>query len=499
MADAAGDEPHEHLAGARLGEVDLADASGAPNSSRTAALIFIGRDPTTGILLRRDGSRPRSAGTAPARAARAARGRHGGASAPSSRRSGARRSRAASATSPRATCSRRAAASTRSARRGTRATPASRSRSARPTRRSSTTAPAPSTSRARRRRGATACPTSCAASPRRATSRSPAAGTRCSATHELAVIPQTSTIASHLPRAVGVAFAIERAKKLGVECPWPSDARRRLQLRRRVAQPRDGAGGAEQRGAHRATRACRCRCSSSARTTASGSASRSPQGWVEQALRVAHAAALRVRRRRPTRSGARDGARARRLGPRAPPPGRPAPAHRALPQPRGRRRRDRLPLAAGDPRRLGRRPAARDRAPARGERRVERRAARRRLHSTPATGCARSPTRPPASRSSTRPRRSMRPLAPRTAPRRGALAGRRRERRAADARARDQRRARRRARARPARCSSSARTSPSRAASTASRAACRRASAPGASSTRCSTRRRSSGSRSAPR
>src|SRR6188472_2681526 len=30
--------------------------------------------------------------------------------------------------------------------------------------------------------------------------------------HDLSVIPQTSTIASHLPRAVGIAFAIERAK-----------------------------------------------------------------------------------------------------------------------------------------------------------------------------------------------------------------------------------------------------------------------------------------------
>ena len=35
---------------------------------------------------------------------------------------------------------------------------------------------------------------------------------------DLAVIPQTSTIASHLPRAVGVAFAIDRARKLGVAC-----------------------------------------------------------------------------------------------------------------------------------------------------------------------------------------------------------------------------------------------------------------------------------------
>ena len=42
--------------------------------------------------------------------------------------------------------------------------------------------------------------------------------------HDLTVIPQTSTIASHLPRAVGVAFAIERAKKLGVEQPWEPDS-----------------------------------------------------------------------------------------------------------------------------------------------------------------------------------------------------------------------------------------------------------------------------------
>lgn len=42
--------------------------------------------------------------------------------------------------------------------------------------------------------------------------------------HELAVIPQTSTIASHLPRAVGVAWSIARAKRLGTECAWPGDA-----------------------------------------------------------------------------------------------------------------------------------------------------------------------------------------------------------------------------------------------------------------------------------
>jgi 2-oxoisovalerate dehydrogenase E1 component len=40
----------------------------------------------------------------------------------------------------------------------------------------------------------------------------------------LEVIPQTSTIASHLPRAVGVAFGIERAARLGVPGAWPADS-----------------------------------------------------------------------------------------------------------------------------------------------------------------------------------------------------------------------------------------------------------------------------------
>jgi 2-oxoisovalerate dehydrogenase E1 component len=41
---------------------------------------------------------------------------------------------------------------------------------------------------------------------------------------DLAVIPQTSTIASHLPRAVGLAVALHRARRLGVPTPWPDDA-----------------------------------------------------------------------------------------------------------------------------------------------------------------------------------------------------------------------------------------------------------------------------------
>jgi 2-oxoisovalerate dehydrogenase E1 component len=41
---------------------------------------------------------------------------------------------------------------------------------------------------------------------------------------QLNVIPQTSTIASHLPRAVGLAFTLPRAAKLGLATAWPEDA-----------------------------------------------------------------------------------------------------------------------------------------------------------------------------------------------------------------------------------------------------------------------------------
>ena len=54
--------------------------------------------------------------------------------------------------------------------------------------------------------------------------------------HPLGIIPQTSTIASHLPRAVGIAFALERRRRLGLEPIGPADAICRGQLRRRLDQ-----------------------------------------------------------------------------------------------------------------------------------------------------------------------------------------------------------------------------------------------------------------------
>ena len=41
---------------------------------------------------------------------------------------------------------------------------------------------------------------------------------------DLHVIPTTSTIASHLPRALGLAFALDRGARLGVAARWPADA-----------------------------------------------------------------------------------------------------------------------------------------------------------------------------------------------------------------------------------------------------------------------------------
>lgn len=41
---------------------------------------------------------------------------------------------------------------------------------------------------------------------------------------DLHIIPQTSTIASHLPRAVGLGFALGLASRLGRATPWPDDA-----------------------------------------------------------------------------------------------------------------------------------------------------------------------------------------------------------------------------------------------------------------------------------
>ena len=161
----------------------------------------------------------------------------------------------------------------------------------------------------------------------------------------LRVIPQTSTIASHLPRAVGLAFALGNRAALA---PTALAGRRPrgLQLRRRLGEPLDGAGRA-QRGGVAPTAGCDCRCSWSARTTASGSTVRRRAGWRRRSRRLP---GIRVRRRgvdRAPTGSRRSRSRVDHVR-HAATAGAAAPADGAVPRPRRLRRRARLPLQRRD-------------------------------------------------------------------------------------------------------------------------------------------------------
>ena len=131
--------------------------------------------------------------------------------------------------------------------------------------------------------------------------------------HELAVIPQTSTIASHLPRAVGVAIAIDRARKLGVACPWPDDAIvvcsfGDASLNHATAQ------AALNTAAHAAHQHLPVPLLFVCEDNGIGISVPTPAGWVASALSSRAALRYETRRRRRSRRRARRCARARRLG-----------------------------------------------------------------------------------------------------------------------------------------------------------------------------------------
>ena len=162
--------------------------------------------------------------------------------------------------------------------------------------------------------------------------------------HGLAVIPQTSTIASHLPRALGVAFAIGRGKRLGVALDWPHDA---------LAVCTFGDASANHSTAQGAINAA-CYTAHSGlpvplllvcEDNGRGISVPTPQGWIEAtfssrpSLRYAQADGT------DPLGGARPHRRARRSRARHRATGAAAPAHGALPRPRRHRRRGRLSLA----------------------------------------------------------------------------------------------------------------------------------------------------------
>ncbi len=61
------------------------------------------------------------------------------------------------------------------------------------------------------------------------------------------VLPQTSTIASHLPKALGTAVAIEQARRIEHALPVPGRFDRDLFVRRRLGQPRHRADRVQRR------------------------------------------------------------------------------------------------------------------------------------------------------------------------------------------------------------------------------------------------------------
>ena len=130
------------------------------------------------------------------------------------------------------------------------------------------------------------------------------------------MIPQTSTIASHPPRAVGIAFAIERARELGVDCAWPLDAIvvcsfGDASLNHATAQ------AALNTAAHFAYQGVPLPILFVCEDNGLGISVPTPEAWVEQSLHGRPELAIeRVEGDEPE-ARARDGAGARRLGARA--------------------------------------------------------------------------------------------------------------------------------------------------------------------------------------
>ncbi len=158
--------------------------------------------------------------------------------------------------------------------------------------------------------------------------------------HGLAVIPQTSTIASHLPRAVGVAIAIDRARKLRVPSPWPSDAVvvcsfGDASLNHATAQ------AALNTAANVAFQQLPVPILFVCEDNGLGISVPTPAGWTGGRSPRTAAAPLRVRGRRRLGAGARDCGGAGGLGAADAAAGRAPPAHSPVSGPRRRRRRDR--------------------------------------------------------------------------------------------------------------------------------------------------------------
>ena len=175
----------------------------------------------------------------------------------------------------------------------------------------------------------------------------------------LHIIPQTSTIASHLPRAVGLGFALGLAEAQSRDTPWPEDAVVVCSFGDASAN-HSTAAGALNAAAYltHLRRACPvlfvCEDNGigiSTRTPRAGPRRRSSSSPASRTS-TQTATGRSISRRDRGGTGHRTVSTLAR---------RAAPEHRPLHGPRGLGRRDRLPLAGGDPGRLRARPSARAR------------------------------------------------------------------------------------------------------------------------------------------
>lgn len=102
---------------------------------------------------------------------------------------------------------------------------------------------------------------------------------------DLHVIPQTSTIASHLPRAVGLGFALGLASRLGSKTPWPEDAVVICSFGDASAN-HSTATGSLNAAAYLAHRAIDCPVIFVCEDNGIGISTPSPAGWPEASLRT---------------------------------------------------------------------------------------------------------------------------------------------------------------------------------------------------------------------
>jgi 2-oxoisovalerate dehydrogenase E1 component len=170
---------------------------------------------------------------------------------------------------------------------------------------------------------------------------------------DLAIIPQTSTIASHLPRAVGVAFAIERARSLGAGSRWPDDAIAVCSFGDASINHSTAQGALNTAVLHRAPGAAAAAALRVRGQRPGASACRRRARWVREAYALARPGLRYFAADGCDLADAYDVATelAEYVRPSAE-AGRAPPAHRAVHGPRRHRRRERLPQRRVDPRRL---------------------------------------------------------------------------------------------------------------------------------------------------